>query len=113
MGHIKPVLHVLSSEIATARQLIVGFEKAIEEMEIQWKGHGTQIQGLDLALQILNDVQHLTELLDRRLPSENVGKDPLCVSGVRLERIRKRLGQNENQMPELNQSKSASSVDLF
>lgn len=108
---IVPVLAVIGAEIAAAHQLLIGFEHAINQTNPKTRNLKTQIQGFDLALQILSDVEHLTDVLGQQFSAETALPHPLPISGVRLERVRAKLSQN--QLSDADLQSPAPAVDLF
>ena len=108
---IAPVLAVIATEIAAAHQLLIGYEHAINQADSKARSLKTQIQGFDLALQILSDVEHLTDVLGQQFSAETALPHPLPISGVRLERVRTKLFQN--QLAGADSQGPAPAVDLF
>ena len=108
---IAPVLAVIGAAIAAAQQLLIGFEYAINHADHEARNLKANIQGFDLALQILNDVKHLAEVLGQQFSAETALPHPLPISGVRLERVRAKLSQN--QLSEVDLQVPAPAVDLF
>ena len=108
---IAPILSVIGAEIVTAHRLLIDFEHANSLAGSKTVGLKEKIQGFDLALQILNDIEHLTKVLNQQLSDETCLTHPLPMSGIRLERIRAKLSQN--QFSETGPQRPAPAVDLF
>ena len=106
-----PVFAVIGTEIAEAHKLLIGFEHGINQADPKAGDLKKQVQGFDLALQILGDVQHLTEILSQQFSPETALPRPLPISGIRLERVREKLSQD--QSTETRPQVPPPAVDLF
>lgn len=110
MTSVDQAIAAMRVELASARTLLLVFEEASRNVDHAASGAPRQIQGFDLALQILADLEHLALLL-----SENIGTKQLNISipthGLRLERLR--VGLERNGVSQSDNKSEFKAVDLF
>ena len=105
------LLIVFRDELAFVRSLIADIERKLnfsEIVESRSERQCKEFQNLDLAAQILSDLQQLAEDTSCRLPQELSLERPMLVKNLRLERIRARLESGRSCVVAFNRS-----TDLF
>lgn len=88
---LRTTLTVLRTELAAVQALMRGFETAVSLSDGAELDDNARLQGFDIALQILGDLEHLSNLLERQVDPDQRLRHPIPMQGFRLERVRARL----------------------
>lgn len=97
-------------ELASARNLLLMYEEATRKVDHASSGASQHLQGFDLAIQILADLEHLSSLILSNTDSKQLNIS-IPIRGLRLERLHVSLqGNDANQFENKSEFKS---VDLF
>ncbi|MDX8348590.1 hypothetical protein SLH49_11390 [Cognatiyoonia sp. IB215446] len=112
-SRIQPVLEALADELACAGAMLLSYERAVTPLVSQSNVAHREVQGFDLALQMLNDLEYLSRVLAAHLPADAVTTSPLDASGLTLERSRHRLDMSAGSDSTNQSSAQNVSVDLF
>lgn len=105
---IETLLDVVRSEVAFARRLLLDYELGAGLSDDLSETQRTHAQGLDLAIQLLGDVEQLASIVGRQLPEDLDQEYALPHTSIRLERVRAKLIDNADISPD-----PVRSVDLF
>jgi hypothetical protein len=109
---VVPTLATIADEIAHVRGLLLRYEKAREAVLRAEPAPVSDLQGFDLGLQMLADLEVLTRQIARCLPDALQTDGPPSLGKLRLERSRRLLGAGP-PMLQPSVPKTAHDVDLF
>lgn len=97
-------------ELSSARNLLLVYEEASRKLDHASSGAPRHMQGFDLAIQILADLERLSSLIVDNTDTKQLNIS-IPVRGLRLERLHASLqGSDANQFESKSEFKS---VDLF
>lgn len=85
------LLEVIESEVTCARNLLLDYESRVGLSESLNDTQRASAQGLDLAIQLLDDVAQLAGTVEQQIPGDSVQEYILPHSSIRLERVRAKL----------------------
>jgi hypothetical protein len=85
---VPPLLAGMAEAMEEIRQMLLRYEDAMAEAP---RNPATRqaIQDFDLAVQILQDLEHIAQLLAAELPPDMMARTSLPLAGLRLERSRR------------------------
>ena len=112
-SRVQPVLEALADELACAGAMLLRYEHAVTPLVSRSNVAHQEVQGFDLALQMLKDLEYLSRALAAHLPADAVTTTPLKVPGLTLERSRHRLDVSAGLAGKKKSSVQNASVDLF
>lgn len=110
---IATIVATIGDEVAVAHKLLIDFEAAVQRQDSSHLISNSNVQGFDLALQILNDVEHLAHSLVASLPYKTPLASPLPMDGLRLERVRKKLRSNKELLSKLDDVAANNRTEFF
>jgi len=87
---IPPLLGSMAESMEEIRQMLLRYEAAMVEAPVTPE-RLRAVQDFDLAVQILQDLEHLANQLAAELPPDLMAHHALPLAGLRLERSRRRF----------------------
>lgn len=112
-NRVKPVVEAFAGELACVRAMLLRYELAVTPLFSQSNVSHQDLQGFDLALQILKDLEHLSSALATYLPTDAMTLHPLEASGLTLERTQRMLNGSIGLGEEQSSPAPLNTVDLF
>jgi len=112
-SRVQPVLEALADELSCASAMLLRYEHAVTPLVSQSNVATHEVQGFDLALQMLKDIEYLSRVLAAHLPPDAVTATPLKAPGLTLERSRYRLDVSAGLVGKKQSAVQNASVDLF
>ena len=87
---IPPLLGSMAEAMEEIRQMLLRYEEAMVDAP-RTPENRRAAQDFDLAVQILQDLEHISQRLAAELPSDLMAHHSLPLAGLRLERSRRRF----------------------
>lgn len=87
---IPPLLAGMAEAMAEIRLMLLRYEAAMVEAPRNATNRQA-VQDFDLAVQLLQDLEHIAQLLGKELPPDLMAQNALPLAGLRLERSRTRF----------------------
>lgn len=87
---IPPLLAGMAEAMGEIRLMLLRYEAAMVEAPSN-AANRQAVQDFDLAVQLLQDLEHIAQLLGRELPADLMAQSALPLAGLRLERSRTRF----------------------
>ncbi|MEL6840133.1 MAG: hypothetical protein AAFP85_12635 [Pseudomonadota bacterium] len=107
------MMEMLADEMACARAMLLRYESVVTPMVSSANLPHQEIQGFDLALQMLKDLEHLSRIISDHLPENVAATRPVQSSGLKLERSRHRLSMLAGIEVPKKSPEPSDAVDLF
>ncbi len=110
---IEPVIRTLADELATARAILLRYESAVTPLIAETDAAHRDIQGFDLALQMLNDIEYISRTVADHLPDGIASESPMQMPGLALERSKHSLRVSAGIETSRRPPEPSNTVDLF
>lgn len=109
---IPPLLRSMAASMEEIRQMLLRYEAAMVEAPVTPE-RLRAVQDFDLAVQILQDLEHLTTHLAVELPADLMAHQTLPLAGLRLERSRQHFVSAISDRKSPASTDGATGFDLF
>ena len=109
---VSPLLSSMADAMEEIRQMLLRYEAAMVEAPVT-PDRRRAVQDFDLAIQLLQDLEHITGVLAAELPRDTLTRKALPLAGLRLDRSRERFAAAARNRPVTTVAAMVSTVDLF
>ena len=110
---IEPIMRMLADDIAKVQSMLLQYEVVTAPLIKDAPAHRKELQGFDLALQMLRDLEYLSRTVSEHVADELATSRPLHAPGLLLERSRHLLSALAEIQVDSLPNEPLKSIDLF